>query len=151
MSVWVGTERFDAGRCYFDFLDKAQGAGAAVCFTGIVRSTAEAPLIALELECYPDLALTEIHVIRSAALTRFSLMDAAILHRHGRLDVGETIMQVMTLAPHRAAAFDGASFLMDFLKTDAPFWKKEIYAGREAWVEPRETDLASRQRWQQDQ
>lgn len=151
MAVWVGTEPFDAGRCYSDFLNKAQGAGAAVCFTGIVRSSAEAPLIALELECYAELAVTEIDAMRSAALARFRLLDAAILHRHGRLGAGETIMQVMTLAPHRAAAFDGASFLMDFLKTDAPFWKKEIYVGRETWVEPRDTDLVSRRRWQQDQ
>jgi molybdopterin synthase catalytic subunit len=150
MAVWIGAEAFDAGTRYGAFLAGRADAGAAVSFTGLVRSLPADPLLALELECYPELALAELERLREEAVARFSLLDADIAHRFGRLVPGETIMQVTTLAPHRAAAFDGAAFLMDYLKTDAPFWKKEIFADREVWVEPRASDDAARARWRND-
>ena len=147
MPVWIGSDPFDAGAHHGAFLSGRADAGAAVSFTGLVRSLPDDPLLALELECYPELALAELERLREKAIARFALLDADIAHRFGRLVPGETIMQVSTLAPHRAAAFDGASFLMDYLKSDAPFWKKEIFADREVWVEPRPSDDAARARW----
>jgi molybdopterin synthase catalytic subunit len=122
-------------------------AGAMVSFTGIVRSRPEDPISALILECYPALAENELAAIRETALARFGLIDAAILHRHGRLVPGETIMMVMTLAPHRQAAFEGAQYLMDYLKTDAPFWKQEETPAGLRWVEAKAEDDTARERW----
>ncbi len=147
MPVWIGSAPFDAGARHGAFLSGRAEAGAAVSFTGLVRASPADPLLALELECYPELALAELGRLREQAIARFALLDADIAHRFGRLVPGETIMQVSTLAPHRAAAFDGAAFLMDYLKSDAPFWKKEIFADREVWVEPRPSDDAARARW----
>jgi len=122
-------------------------AGAMVTFTGLVRSQPHDPISALILECYEDLARNELAAIRDQAIARFSLTDAAIIHRHGRLVPGETIMMVITLAPHRQAAFDGAQFLMDYLKTGAPFWKQEETADGLRWVEAKGEDDAARERW----
>ena len=118
-----------------------------VSFTGIVRSRPDDPISALILECYPELAENELSAIRDQAITRFSLIDAAIIHRHGRLIPGQTIMMVLTLAPHRQAAFDGAQFLMDYLKTGAPFWKQEETAAGLRWVDARPEDDDARARW----
>ncbi|KKB80471.1 molybdenum cofactor biosynthesis protein MoaE [Devosia soli] len=138
---------FDPGKLLHDFQSDHPDAGAAVTFTGMVRSTKDRPISALILECYPELAENEIAAIRTAAVDRFSLIDAAIVHRYGRLVPGEPIMQVMTLASHRQAAFDGAQFLMDYLKTDAPFWKQEETEAGTAWVEAKAADDAARERW----
>jgi molybdopterin synthase catalytic subunit len=118
-----------------------------VSFTGLVRSQKHAPISALILECYEDLARNQVAAIRDAAMSRFGLIDAGIIHRHGRLIPGETIMMVMTLAPHRQAAFDGAQFLMDYLKTDAPFWKQEETPDGLRWVEAKAADDAAKERW----
>ena len=80
-------------------------------------------------------------------MVRFGLIKAAVIHRYGPLHAGEPIVQVMTLAPHRRAAFEGAEFLMDFLKTDAPFWKKEATGDDTRWVEAKSDDNAARDRW----
>ncbi|UYO01012.1 MAG: molybdenum cofactor biosynthesis protein MoaE [Devosia sp.] len=138
---------FDPGALATAFQADHPQAGAAVTFTGIVRSTPERPITALVLECYPELARNEIAAMRAAAIARFELIDAAVLHRHGRLVPGEPIMQVMTLAAHRQAAFDGAQYLMDYLKTDAPFWKQEETASGTQWVEAKPADDAARERW----
>ncbi|ODT74171.1 MAG: molybdenum cofactor biosynthesis protein MoaE [Pelagibacterium sp. SCN 64-44] len=124
-------------------------AGAMVTFTGLVRSPADDPISALILECYEALAHNALSAIRDAAMARFALNDAAIIHRHGRLLPGETIMMVITLAPHRQAAFDGAQFLMDYLKTDAPFWKQEETPAGRRWVEAKAADDAAREKWRQ--
>jgi molybdopterin synthase catalytic subunit len=147
VSVWVGTDDFDAAARHMAFLKGRDDVGAAVSFTGIVRSSADDPLVALELECYPELALAELERLRTEAIERFALADADLVHRFGRLEPGAIIMQVSTLAAHRAAAFDGAQFLMDYLKADAPFWKKEIYRDRSVWVEPKASDDTARGRW----
>ena len=122
-------------------------AGAAVTFTGIVRSTPDRPIVALVLECYEELARNEIAAMLERAIDRFALTDAAVVHRHGRLLPGEPIMQVVTTAPHRQAAFDGAQYLMDYLKTGAPFWKQEETTTGRDWVEARRIDDEARQRW----
>lgn len=148
MSVRIQTEAFDPGAETNAFLVAANGAGAAVTFTGLVRSLPGDPVAALTLESYPELAVIQIEAMIAEATARFGLLGATVIHRHGRLLPGEPIVQVMTLAPHRQAAFEGAEFLMDFLKTDAPFWKKEATPAGERWVEAKTEDDAARERWE---
>lgn len=145
--ILVSQAPFDPGAEANRFQSAHIEAGAMVTFTGLVRSLPSDPISALILECYEDLARNELAAIRDAAIARFALTDAAIIHRHGRLVPGETIMMVMTSAPHRQAAFDGAQFLMDYLKTDAPFWKQEETAAGLRWVEAKAADDAARERW----
>lgn len=145
--IRVTAEPFDPGAEANAFQAVHVGAGAMVTFTGIVRSRPEDPISALILECYPALAVNELAAIRDAALARFGLIDAGILHRHGRLVPGETIMMVITLAPHRQAAFEGAQFLMDYLKTGAPFWKQEETPAGLRWVDAKAEDDDARERW----
>lgn len=145
--IRVTTDSFDPGAEANAFQAAHTQAGALVSFTGIVRSRPDDPISALILECYPELAENELSAIRDQAITRFSLIDAAIIHRHGRLVPGQTIMMVLTLAPHRQAAFDGAQFLMDYLKTGAPFWKQEETAAGLRWVDARPEDDEAHARW----
>jgi molybdopterin synthase catalytic subunit len=147
MSVRVETAPFDPGAETNRFLEDTAGAGAAVTFTGLVRSTEGDAVATLTLECYPELALNQIASIAAEAIERFALLRADVIHRYGTLRPGEPIVQVMTLAPHRQAAFDGASFLMDYLKTDAPFWKKEATPTGEHWVDAKSEDDKARDRW----
>ena len=145
--IIISNASFDPGALLNEFQANHPEAGASVTFTGMVRSTPDRPITALILECYPELAQNEISAIRSAAIARFNLIDAAVLHRYGRLVPGEPIMQVITLASHRQAAFDGAQYLMDYLKTDAPFWKQEETATGMEWVEAKVADDTARNRW----
>lgn len=147
MSVRVSTEPFDPGAEANRLLADGMGAGAAVTFTGLVRSDPADPLTTLTLECYPELAVAEIGRFVSEAITRFGLTRATVIHRYGTLKPGEPIVQVMTLAPHRQAAFEAAEYLMDYLKTGAPFWKKEATASGSHWVEACTEDDAARDRW----
>lgn len=147
MRVCLQQEPFDPGGETNAFLERAAGAGAAVSFTGLVRSTPTDPIHSLTLEHYPELAQRQLERLASDAMARFGLLDATIIHRYGTLAPGEPIVQVMALALHRQAAFDGANFIMDTLKTDAPFWKKEMRADGEAWVEARASDDEAAARW----
>ena len=147
MAVRVTTERFDPGAETNAFLAAAGGAGAAVTFTGLVRSTPDLPVTTLTLECYPELAINQLDALIDDANARFDLLAATILHRYGVLQVGEPIVQVMTLSAHRGAAFQGAEFLMDYLKTDAPFWKQETGPQGTNWVQAHDADDAARARW----
>jgi molybdopterin synthase catalytic subunit len=148
MSVRIQTERFDPGAELNAFLAASHGAGAAATFTGVVRSKPDDPITALTLECYPDLAISQLTSIVSDATARFGLLAATVIHRYGTLAPGEPIVQVMTLSPHREAAFKGAKFLMDYLKTDAPFWKQETGPSGTHWVEAKTEDDAARARWE---
>jgi molybdopterin synthase catalytic subunit len=145
--IRVSADPFDPGAEANRFSAAHTAAGAMVTFTGLVRSLPDDPIIAMTLECYEDLATHELAGLRDQAIARFSLTDAAIIHRHGRLVPGETIMMVMTLAAHRQAAFDGAQFLMDYLKTDAPFWKKEETETGTRWVVTMSKDTDAQSRW----
>jgi molybdopterin synthase catalytic subunit len=147
MTIRIQTEAFDPGAETNAFLASTQGAGGAVTFTGLVRSDPHDPITSLTLECYPELASNQIAAIEAEAIARFGLLRVVVIHRYGHLLAGEPIVQVMTLAPHRAAAFDAAQFLMDYLKTDAPFWKKEATASGEHWVEHNTGDDAAKARW----
>jgi molybdopterin synthase catalytic subunit len=148
MAVRVTTDPFDPGTELNAFLADHSGAGAAVTFTGVVRSKPDDPITALTLECYPDLAINQLTAMVDEACARFGLLAATVIHRHGTLTPGEPIVQVMTLAPHREAAFKGAEFLMDYLKTDAPFWKQETGPAGTHWVEAKAEDDAAKARWE---
>ena len=148
MSIRLQIEPFDPGREANVFLVETAGAGAAVTFTGLVRSDPQDPVSTLTLECYPELAANQLGAIHAQAIARFGLLRATIIHRYGRLLPKEPIVQVMTLAPHRQAAFAGAEFLMDYLKTDAPFWKNEATAHGSHWVEHNIADDKAKTRWE---
>ncbi len=122
--------------------------GAVATFTGLCRGEGET-LSALELEHYPGMAEAEIERCANAALSRWPLDGMTIIHRFGRIEPGQQIVLVIAVSRHRDAAFDGARYVMDFLKTNAPFWKKEHKAdGQEAgWVDAREEDEAAKKRW----
>lgn len=147
MAVTLQSEPFDPGELTNAFLEATQGAGAAVTFTGMVRSTPGDPIVSMTLEHYPALARNQLEALRTDAVARFGLLAAEIVHRHGRLEPGEPIVQVMTLASHRHAAFDAANFIMDALKTTAPFWKKEERTSGASWVEARAADDDAAARW----
>lgn len=122
--------------------------GALVSFVGLCRDEA-GTLSALELEHYPGMAETEMTRIAELAIARFSLLGLTAIHRFGRIKAGEQIVLVIAAAPHRQAAFDGANFVMDFLKTSAPFWKKEHAEGGTSgdWVAAKDADDTARDRW----
>lgn len=148
MGVTLQSEPFDPGALSNAFLKAAAGAGAAVTFTGLVRSTPDDPIVSMTLEHYPALARRQLETLSAEAITRFDLLAADVTHRFGTLYPGEPIVQVMTLAPHRHAAFDGANFIMDTLKTNAPFWKKEERASGIHWVDAKDSDNKATARWE---
>lgn len=122
--------------------------GAVVTFTGICRADEDgAPIAALTLEHYPGMAETEIARHVEEARARWPLMAALVIHRHGRIRPGEDIVLVATASSHRQAAFAAAEFLMDYLKTRAPFWKQVEAAGGTSWVEAKSADDAAAERW----
>lgn len=145
MRLSVQTEPFDLGAEANAFATAVTGAGAVVTFTGIVRG--DGGLCAMEIEHYPGMTERAIAAIAEQAVARWSLADVLVIHRHGRLAVGEPIMMVATAAPHRADAFAAAEFLMDYLKSRAPFWKKEIAADGAAWVAAKDADEEALTRW----
>jgi molybdopterin synthase catalytic subunit len=146
MRVTLQTAPFDPGAEVSDFTAGLQGAGAVVSFTGLVRDEG-GKLSAMEIEHYPGMTEKAITAILEEAATRWSLIDARVIHRHGTLTPGEAIMMVATAALHRGDAFAAAEFLMDYLKSRAPFWKKETGAGGEAWVAAKDTDEDALKRW----
>jgi molybdopterin synthase catalytic subunit len=120
--------------------------GAVVTFTGICRDE-DGRLGALELEHYPGMAEAEIGRIAAEAAGRWPLHGITVIHRTGKLAPGENIVLVVTASAHRQAAFDAANFLMDYLKTSAPFWKKEHGADAAGWVEANSDDDRATERW----
>jgi molybdopterin synthase catalytic subunit len=120
--------------------------GATVTFTGLVR--ADNGLKALTLEHYPAMTLQQMQSIANEATTRWPDVTGTIIHRHGRLTPGDAIVLVTTASPHRQSAFESANFLMDWLKTKAPFWKREEHAdGSTKWVEAKSEDDNATDRW----
>ena len=123
--------------------------GAIVSFTGTVRDTAKGEAISLmTLEHYPGMTEKELERIEAEANERWPLQASLIVHRYGPMKPGENIVLVVTASPHRQAAFEAAQFLMDFLKTDAPFWKKEDGPDGGDWVDARESDDDALKRWE---
>jgi molybdopterin synthase catalytic subunit len=148
LHIRVQTEDFDIAAEVEALRRQAADAGAVVTFTGICRDEG-GRLAALELEHYPGMAEAEIERIAREAAARWPLLGLTVVHRHGRIAVGENIVLVAAASAHREAAFAAAGFLMDFLKTQAPFWKKEhAAAGTEGgWVAAKDEDDAAAGRW----
>jgi molybdopterin synthase catalytic subunit len=146
MRVSVQSEPFNLGAESNGFAAGVAGAGAVVTFTGLVRDNG-GQLAAMEIEHYPGMTEKAITAMVAEATARWALVDALVIHRHGRLAVGEAIMMVATAARHRAEAFAAAEFLMDYLKSRAPFWKKEIGVDGAAWVAAKDEDEAALGRW----
>ncbi len=146
MQVSVQAEPFDPGALTNAFAARVAGAGAVVTFTGLVRDNGGA-LAAMEIEHYPGMTEKAIAAMVDEAKTRWSLVDALVVHRYGQLTGGEAIMMVATAATHRADAFVAAEFLMDYLKSRAPFWKKELSADGAEWVTARDEDEVALKRW----
>ena len=122
--------------------------GAVVSFSGICRGTeGSEPIAALTLEHYPGMAEAEIKRHADEAIARWPLQGLTIIHRHGRIAPGENIVLVVTASSHRQAAFEAAEFLMDYLKTNAPFWKQEESARGTSWIEARSHDDDAAARW----
>ena len=125
--------------------------GAVVTFTGICRGDeAGAPIAALTLEHYPGMAEAEIERHVAEAVARWPVSGVTVIHRFGRITPGEDIVLVVTASSHRAAAFAAAEFLMDYLKTRAPFWKQVEKTGAKTWVEAKAADDTAAGRWQKD-
>ncbi|PDT77747.1 molybdenum cofactor biosynthesis protein MoaE [Bradyrhizobium sp. C9] len=122
--------------------------GAVVSFSGICRGSEQGePIAALTLEHYPGMAEAEIARHADDALARWPLQGLTIIHRFGRIAPGENIVLVVTASAHRQAAFEAAEFLMDYLKTNAPFWKREESARGTNWIEAQDHDDAAAARW----
>ena len=147
MRVVVQEAPFDLGKEASAFAAGRTDMGAFVTFTGVVRDLPDDPMLAMEIEHYPGMTESALSEIAEQAILRFSLADALVIHRYGRLVPGEMIMMVATAARHRKDAFEGAEFLMDYLKSRAPFWKREISAKGADWVAARDEDEDALRRW----
>jgi len=146
-TIRVQAEDFDTGAEIARLTDGRPDLGAVVAFVGLCRDDGGA-LAALELEHYPGMAEAELARIADEAAQRWPLGGLTIIHRHGRLVPGDNIVLVVTASAHREAAFAAAAFLMDFLKTSAPFWKKEHRRdGPAGWVSAKAEDDRAAERW----
>ena len=147
-TVRLQREPFDAATEAAKLTHGRTDVGAVVSFTGVCRgSEAGEPIAALTLEHYPGMAEAEIERHVQEATERWPLLGVTVIHRYGRILPGEDIMMVVTVSSHRAAAFAAAEFLMDYLKTRAPFWKQVEKADGTIWVDAKATDDAAAERW----
>jgi len=144
MAITVQAADFDPAALLDGF---GAGAGAVVTFTGLVRNNAAGDLREMQIEHYPGMTESALGEIEEQARQRWDLADCLIVHRFGPLRPGERIMMVATASRHRQDAFAAAEFLMDYLKSRAPFWKKEITESGAEWVESRATDEEALNRW----
>ncbi len=147
MSVSVQEKDFDLKQEMTALTKDNSDIGAVVTFVGLVRDKTGGTLLSMELEHYPGMTAQALVKIEKAATERWSLNASRIIHRYGNLKTGAQIMMVATASPHRADAFEAAEFLMDYLKTDAPFWKKEHYKDGAKWVENNAADDVAKDRW----
>ena len=142
-------EGFDPGAALSEFCRGRAEVGAVATFTGLARADAGATTM-LELEAYPGFTEARIEEIAAQARVRFELLDLMVVHRVGQIPAGEPVVFVATAARHRRAAFEACDFLMDYLKSKAPFWKKEHGPDGARWVEPHDQDYADLARWQKE-
>jgi molybdopterin synthase catalytic subunit len=148
MRIRVQEADFDLTAETEALLAGCDGAGAVASFLGVVRSTQDRPIEAMTLEHYPAMTQPALERIAAEAVRRFALLGCTVIHRYGTLRVGEKIVLVLAAAFHRQAALDATGFLIDWLKTSAPFWKKEHFAGGDAaWVSARAEDDEAAARW----
>lgn len=147
MRVIVQGPAFDVGAEITGFSANHTDVGAIVTFTGLVRDLANGELDVMEIEHYPGMTETALTAIAQDAQIRWALADVLVIHRYGRLHPGDQIMMVATAASHRKDAFEAAEYLMDYLKSRAPFWKKEITTDGADWVAAKDEDEAALSRW----
>lgn len=146
--VTVQEAAFDLDEGYAALLEGRCDIGAVVGFTGLVRDFNESPEVtALTLEHYPGMTERALGDIAAQACARWALTGVVIIHRVGRLAPGDPIVRVLAASAHRRDAFEGCDFIMDILKTRAPFWKKEHSTGGDYWVKERESDARDAARW----
>ncbi|MDQ2102377.1 molybdopterin synthase catalytic subunit MoaE [Azospirillum isscasi] len=148
MTVKVQREDFDVGAELAAMTGGKTGIGGVTLFVGLVRDMAGGEAVsAMTLEHYPGMTEKELEAIEAEARQRWPLDDALIIHRHGRLEPGDRIVLVATASAHRQAAFESCHFLIDWLKTRAPFWKLEATPDGERWVEAKDSDDDAAARW----
>jgi molybdopterin synthase catalytic subunit len=148
-TVRLQREPFDAGAEAAKLARGRDNVGALITFTGVCRGTENGePIAALTLEHYPDMAEAEIMRHAAEAASRWPLLGVTIIHRYGRITPGENIVLVVTASSHRDAAFAAAEFLMDYLKTRAPFWKQVETASGKTWVAAKAADDTAAGRWE---
>lgn len=149
MSVSVQAHDFDIAAEMAALTAGRTDIGAVVSFTGLVRDMGGGrPITEMELEHYPGMTEAALTTIVTEAEGRWPLQGVRVVHRFGPLSPGAQIVLVLTASPHRHAAFEAAEFIMDYLKTDAPFWKKETGADGGTWVDAREEDTTAQTRWE---
>jgi molybdopterin synthase catalytic subunit len=146
MAVRLQSEPFEPGELLTGFCAGRTETGAVVSFTGLARASSGS-VTTLELEAYPGFTDAEIERIAEAASARFALQDWLIVHRIGQIAAGAAIVFVATAASHRREAFEAADHLMDYLKSRAPFWKREHGPDGVRWIEPTERDVSDAARW----
>lgn len=149
MIITLTEQPFEPGALVTAFCADRQETGAVATFVGLARAEKGAAT-ALELEAYPGFTDSAIATIARAAVARFALQDVHIVHRVGRIAPGEAIVFVATAAAHRREAFEACDHLMDYLKSRAPFWKKEHGPDGPRWIEPTARDRTDAQRWDQE-
>ena len=151
LAVSVQAEDFDVAALQRELLAGAHAEGAVACFTGYVRAAnVGQPVNVMELEHYPGMTQRSIQGILEQASRRWPLLAASVVHRIGRLQAGDQIVWVGVASAHREGAFSACEFIMDYLKNEAPFWKKEIGPQGARWVEARARDSARAARWDDD-
>ena len=147
-TVRLQREPFDAAAEAARLAHGRSDIGAVVTFTGVCRGTENGESIAaLTLEHYPGMAESEIERHVAEAIERWPLMGVTVIHRYGHIQPGENIVLVVTASSHREAAFAAAEFLMDYLKTRAPFWKQVEKAGEKSWIDAKTIDDMAAERW----
>lgn len=148
MTVRVQSEDFDVGAELAALTGGKTRIGGVTLFVGLVRDMAGGEAVsAMTLEHYPGMTERQLEAIEAEARERWPLDDALIIHRYGRLEPGDQIVLVATASAHREAAFESCHFLIDWLKTKAPFWKMEATPEGERWVEAKESDDKAAERW----
>ncbi|MDO6478589.1 molybdenum cofactor biosynthesis protein MoaE [Shimia thalassica] len=147
MRIVVQSAPFDFGAEAQSFASGHKDMGAIVTFTGVVRDLEGDTLDRMVIEHYPGMTEKALEKIATEAMTRWGLGDALVIHRFGELRPGDMIMMVATAAPHRVDAFDAAEYLMDYLKSRAPFWKQEFTSDGGAWVSAKYEDEDALKRW----
>ena len=145
--IVVQTEDFDLTKEVELIKSTNSNLGAVVSFIGTVRDLEGESLVSLTLEHYPGMTEKSLSTIADKARNKWQLESITIIHRVGTLSVGDQIVLVITSSKHRQEAFDSCNFVMDYLKTDAPFWKKEVSDKEEKWVGKRESDEEQKKRW----
>ena len=148
--IQIQQQPFDLASVHHALSTASAGVGAVATFTGVCRNRNDGQAVSdMHLEHYPGMTERSIGKIVDSARDRFAIMDCTVIHRVGALRPGDQIVLVAVSSAHRGEAFSACEFIMDYLKTRAPFWKKEITEEGERWVDARNSDDEARERWEQ--